>query len=90
MLLCVDCGCLQWAYVVIFSHSLEIEITCYFATKSIDEFLSLQQVRFGCYIARNFLALVTITFYLSHSAQYKILSLTVGTVVNVNRWRTSR
>lgn len=32
-------------YVDVYCRSLEVEITCYFATKSVDEFLSLQQVR---------------------------------------------
>jgi hypothetical protein len=34
-------------FVRVGPYGLEIEITCYFATKSIDEFLALQQVRYG-------------------------------------------
>ena len=33
------------SFVRVGSYCLEIEITCYFATKSIDEYLALQQVR---------------------------------------------
>lgn len=33
------------SFVKVGSYCLDIEITCYFATKSIDEFLTLQQVR---------------------------------------------
>jgi hypothetical protein len=39
-----------------FCLSLEVEIVCYFATKSIDEFLSLQQVRPRCLFSCNIYA----------------------------------
>lgn len=32
------------SFIRVGTYCLEIEITCYFATKSIDEFLTLQQV----------------------------------------------
>ena len=32
------------SFIAFGEYSLQIEITCYFATKSIDEFLALQQM----------------------------------------------
>jgi hypothetical protein len=46
------------------SCSLDIEITAYFATKSLDEFLDLQQVRMisRCYVC-IYHVLVTISWF---------------------------